>query len=241
MPKVAARYLEVDPWRVIEKGFHPDRGRVSESIFSLGNEYMGVRGFFEEGYGGPSLIGSFFNGVFDEADIGHPQLFKGLVTEMTFIVNAVNWLYTRIWLGGERLDLSRSRFSDFERVLDLRTGTLTRQFVWTTGKGKRLRLKFVRFVSMASAKLGAQRIELEPLNFSGTVRVPRPAWISPSSTTSRAKTSGPRSKRPPAAVLRRSSPARSAAATAYSRRCVWKATKRSRRAPRRRKSSSAWT
>ncbi len=102
MPKVAARYLEVDPWRVIEKGFHPDRGRVSESIFSLGNEYMGVRGFFEEGYGGPSLIGSFFNGVFDEADIGHPQLFKGLVTEMTFIVNAVNWLYTRIWLGGEQ-------------------------------------------------------------------------------------------------------------------------------------------
>jgi len=70
MPKVAARYLEVDPWLVVEKGFHPDRSRVSESIFSLGNEYMGVRGFFEEGYGGESLIGSFFNGVFDETDIG---------------------------------------------------------------------------------------------------------------------------------------------------------------------------
>ncbi len=171
MPKVAARYLEVDPWRVVEKGFHPDRGRVSESIFSLGNEYMGVRGFFEEGYGGESLIGSFFNGVFDEADIGHPQLFKGIVTEMTFIVNAVNWLYTRITLDGEQLDLAHSKFSNFVRTLDLRAGTLAREFVWTTARGWKLKIAFLRFVSMAQAHLGAQRIVFDPLNFSGAVKV----------------------------------------------------------------------
>jgi maltose phosphorylase len=171
MPKVAARYLEVDPWLVVEKGFHPDRSRVSESIFSLGNEYMGVRGFFEEGYSGESLIGSFFNGVFDETDIGHPQLFKGIVTDMTFIVNAVNWLCTRITLDGETLDLARSKFSGFVRTLDLRAGTLAREFVWTTAKGRKLKITFLRFVSMAQAHLGAQRIVFEPLNFSGQVKV----------------------------------------------------------------------
>jgi maltose phosphorylase len=171
MPKVAERYLEIDPWLVIEKGFHPARGQVSESIFSLANEYMGVRGFFEEGYSGPSLIGSFFNGVFDQADIGHPQLFKGIVTEMTFIVNAVNWLYTRITLDGEQLDLARSKFSGFARTLDLRAGTLSRELVWTTPKGRKLKLTFLRFVSMASPNLGAQRIIMEPLNFSGSIKI----------------------------------------------------------------------
>ena len=45
MAKVADKYLKVDPWAVVEEGFDPARNRVSESIFSLGNEYMGVRGY----------------------------------------------------------------------------------------------------------------------------------------------------------------------------------------------------
>ncbi len=42
MAKVATKYLEVDPWAISEKGFHKNRSRVSEALFSLGNEYMGV-------------------------------------------------------------------------------------------------------------------------------------------------------------------------------------------------------
>ena len=34
MAKVADRYLVVDPWAIIEKGFHADRSLVSESTFS---------------------------------------------------------------------------------------------------------------------------------------------------------------------------------------------------------------
>ena len=33
MTKIAQRYLEVDPWKLIEKGFHEDRAEVSESLF----------------------------------------------------------------------------------------------------------------------------------------------------------------------------------------------------------------
>ena len=53
MSKIADKYFKVDSWKIIEEGFNPDYGEVSESIFSLGNEYMGVRGYFEEGYNGP--------------------------------------------------------------------------------------------------------------------------------------------------------------------------------------------
>lgn len=44
--KVADKYFKADEWKVIEEGFNPDYGEVSESIFSLGNEYLGARGYF---------------------------------------------------------------------------------------------------------------------------------------------------------------------------------------------------
>jgi len=72
MPKVSDRYLKVDPWAVIEEGFDPARARVSESVFSLSNEFMGVRGCFEEGYSGDHLQGSYFGGLYENKAIGHP-------------------------------------------------------------------------------------------------------------------------------------------------------------------------
>lgn len=171
MGKQANRYLLVDPWAVVEEGFHPDRSQVSEAIFSLGNEFMGVRGNFEEGYSGEKLQGSYFNGVFEEGSISHPNAWKGMATRRFFMVNAVNWLYTRLRVDGETLDLATSAVTDFVRRLDIRTGTLTREFVWQTASGKSLKVTFTRFVSMATPQLGCQRVTCEALNFTGTVEV----------------------------------------------------------------------
>ncbi|NLO74974.1 MAG: family 65 glycosyl hydrolase, partial [candidate division WS1 bacterium] len=164
MPKEATRYLELDPWAIVERGFHPEEGEVSESLFSLGNEYMGVRGYFEEGYSGPRLVGAYFNGVFEEYDFHHPQTFKGFATRGTFMVNSVDWLHARLWIDGEQLDLAVSKFTDFERRLDLKTGVLTRSFTWRTQSGKSVRVHFERFLSMAEARLGMQRITLEAVD-----------------------------------------------------------------------------
>jgi maltose phosphorylase len=165
------RYLEIDPWRVVENGFHPRQSRVSESIFSLANEFMGIRGHFDEGYGGDSLVGSYFNGVFTEHPHVYPLLGKGFPERNHFMVNSVNWLHTRITMGGQQLDLAKSRFSDFTRSLDMRTGTLTRSFIWHIGKGRNARVQFTRFLSMAQEHLGCQRIEIEALDFSGVATV----------------------------------------------------------------------
>jgi len=107
MPKVAQRYHHVDPWLVTEQPFYPQRSQQSESVFSLANEYMGVRGYFvEEGYSGRGLLGSYFNGVYAAGEIPHPHVFKGMPTVMHFMVNAVDWLWTRIKIDGEQLDLA---------------------------------------------------------------------------------------------------------------------------------------
>ena len=44
------KYLHIDEWNIVEEGFDPDRQRMSESIFSLGNGHIGQRGNFEEQY-----------------------------------------------------------------------------------------------------------------------------------------------------------------------------------------------
>jgi maltose phosphorylase len=87
------------------------------------------------------------------------------------MITAVDWLYTRITLDGETLDLANAQFSDFKRTLDLRDATLTREFIWTTRSQKQLKLTFIRFVDLQTTALGCQRVILEPLNFSGAVQI----------------------------------------------------------------------
>ncbi|WP_179393986.1 glycoside hydrolase family 65 protein [Lacticaseibacillus absianus] len=169
MAKQADQYFDVAPWTVTETGFDPEHGRVAESIFSVANEYSGVRGTFEEDYSGDTLQGSYFNGVYEYAPADPSIQYAGIQKRGHFMVNAVDWLALRLEIDGERLDLHTVAFSDFTRTLDLRTGLLTRSLVWTLGDGRQLALRFERFVSMVTASAVYQRVTLTPVNFSGEV------------------------------------------------------------------------
>jgi len=170
LPKTPIKYFKGDPWTIVEEGFDPAYQRVSESVFSVANEFMGVRGYFEEGYSGDHLLGSYFNHLYEMIDIRHDQVFKGFITQGAAMTNAVDWLYTRLWVDGEQLDLALSKFSGFIRRLDMRTGVLTREFTWETAGGKQFQVTFTRFTDMQSTRIGCQRIAVKPLNFSGTVQ-----------------------------------------------------------------------
>lgn len=169
--KTSEKYFKVDPWLIVEEGFNSEKQRLSESIFSLANEFMCVRGYFEEGYSGDHLLGSYFSQLYDMMDINYPQIFKGFITEGATMINAVDWLYTRISLDGEELDLAKVKFSDFKRTLDMKTAVLTREFVWTTNGGKKLKIIFQRFTDLVNTSAGFQRVLFEPLNFSGEVKI----------------------------------------------------------------------
>lgn len=163
MPKTPQSFLTCHPWAVVEDGFHPDHALVAESIFALGNEFMGVRGYFEEGTSGKTHVGSFFNGIYEKEPLKFPKWFPGNPTDSTSVANAVNWLHTRLSCGDEQLDVGVSQVSDFRRVLDLRTGLLQRSFVWETRGGAALALKFERLLAMETAQCGYQRISIEHL------------------------------------------------------------------------------
>lgn len=170
MAKIADKYYSTDPWNIIEEGFNPSYSLVSESIFSLGNEFMGVRGYFEEGYPGDSLLGSYFNGIYESVKT-EGSAYKGIIDKTEFMVNSVDWLYVRIQSGDELLQLTESNCKDFRRELNLKTGVLVRSYTLVMKDGKELRLEFERFLSMKDAHLAGQRITLTPINFSGEVLI----------------------------------------------------------------------
>ena len=154
---------------MVEEGFRPEYGLTAESVFSLGNEYMGVRGYFEEGYSGERLLGSYFNGVYERQKAA-TQGYKGIVQETEFMVNSLDWLYLRITAEDEQLDLAKSCFTDFERVLDLKTGLLTRTFVWKTDNGD-LKIRMERLISMVHNEEATQKLTISSKNFKGNIQV----------------------------------------------------------------------
>ena len=160
MPKVSKMYLEVDPFKIIEKGFNKERAQVSESIFSLGNEYSGIRGFFDEGYSGESLKGSYFNGIFEYALSDTPNAYKGIIKRTHFTINSVNWVKCKIKVDDEVLDLYESNFSNFYRELDMKSGLYTRTFTWNTKKGD-IKLTFYRLMNMNYCHECIQKITFE--------------------------------------------------------------------------------
>ena len=168
MQKKGDRYLEVDPWRIVEKGFHQEQGRVSESLFCLSNENIGFRGSFEETYSGDTLQGAYLNGLYEE-HVQDMSGYRGISNRLCFMVNCPHALKLRIRIGAEELDLARAQVEEFVRELDFKTGLMSRTFVWKLADGRATRFAFRRTVDMVSRERVHQQLEVTPLNWSGDV------------------------------------------------------------------------
>ncbi|AZR74457.1 trehalase [Anoxybacter fermentans] len=150
---------EYHNWLVTETNFDPEYLRKIETIFTLGNGYMGVRAATEEHYIGESR-GCYIAGLFDE--------FPGEVTELA---NIPDWLNVEIILAGERFDLTQGKVLAYQRILNLKDGQLIRDVEWQSPKGKRSRLIFKRFVSLDNIHVAGMQIKIIPLNYSGKVEI----------------------------------------------------------------------
>jgi maltose phosphorylase len=169
MRKYADKYLDVDPWAIVETGFHPKNGRVTESLFAQANEHMGARAYFEEGYSGDSLVGSYLNGIFEGRVL--EKSYKGISDRLCFMVNTVDWTYVRLSVAGERLDLAESEYRDFQRRLDFQTGLLSRSFVWILKSGAQIEVSFERLLGMDCPECAYQRVSLRALKSDLSVEV----------------------------------------------------------------------
>ncbi|WEF32303.1 glycoside hydrolase family 65 protein [Pseudoduganella chitinolytica] len=163
-----------DPWRLRETAPDPAAHFLNETLFALGNGYIGVRGTGEEGYSGPagtSMDGTYLNGFYESEPIHYPETAYALAKTNQFMLNVPNAKGLRVYVGDERFDPLTGTVEDYERTLDLRTGMLERRLRWTSPGGRIIDYRSRRLVSFDNKHLLALQVQVTPVNFSGTVRI----------------------------------------------------------------------
>ncbi|MCW5316867.1 beta-phosphoglucomutase [Nostoc sp. KVJ3] len=157
--KDRSRHFIYTDWILIETQFDPDQLQSKETVFTIGNGYLGTRGSFEEGYP-HALPGTFINGVYDDVPVVYTEL-----------VNCPDWLPLIVIVNGDRFRLDQGEILSYDRQLDLRQGLLTRALRWRSPSGNTIDISFERFASLADPHILALRCQITPVDFDGLIEI----------------------------------------------------------------------
>jgi alpha,alpha-trehalose phosphorylase len=160
----------LDPWRLVEREHNPEDLGLTETLFAVGNGYLGMRANPEEGREAFSH-GTYVNGFHETWRIHHAEEAYGFAKLGQTIVNVPDAKLMKLYVDDEPLLLSQADLESYERVLDFRTGVLTRDLVWRTPASKRVRVRSERLVSLAHRHLAMLTFEVTMLEGSAPVAV----------------------------------------------------------------------
>ncbi len=146
-------------WTIGESKFDPNALHHKETVFTLGNGYLGTRGSFEEGYPG-AMPATLINGVYDDVAIAHTEL-----------ANCPDWLPLVFRIGGEYFSLNRGTIVSYRRQLDMHRGILSREVRWRSRAGQTLDFHFERFASLADEHVLCLRCTVTSVDFDGEIEL----------------------------------------------------------------------
>jgi alpha,alpha-trehalose phosphorylase len=92
-------------WKLEKTTLKFDQLLVNESLFSLGNGYLGARSCFEEGYpdGYSSIRGTYINGFYDIVDVLYSEKAHGFPETSQKQPTLIDGQTIEIYLDGERV------------------------------------------------------------------------------------------------------------------------------------------
>ncbi|MCR2811360.1 MULTISPECIES: glycosyl hydrolase family 65 protein [unclassified Microbacterium] len=160
----------VDPWNLVETSFSMEDVGVTETIFAVGNGYLGLRGNQIEGRFAQEH-GTFINGFHETFPIRHAEQAFGFAEVGQTIINAPDAKVMRVYVDDEPLSLDTADVREYRRVLDMRAGVLHRRIRWTTPSGKDVLVEDDRLVSFEEKHLAILRLEVTVLNADAPVTV----------------------------------------------------------------------
>ena len=152
----------VDPWALRETAYSGADLGTTESLFAVGNGYLGMRGNPEEGREA-SVHGTFVNGFHETWAIRHAEEAYGFARTGQTIVNVPDAKVMKLYVDDEPLLLATADLEHYERTLDFKEGVLRRELVWRTPSGKRVHITSKRMVSFSQRHLALMSIEITML------------------------------------------------------------------------------
>jgi alpha,alpha-trehalose phosphorylase len=160
----------VDPWRLVETSPSREDAGVTETLFSVANGYLGLRGNEPEGRH-EHEHGTFINGFHETFPIRHAEQAYGFAEVGQTIINAPDAKVMRVYVDDEPLSLDVADVRDYTRTLDMRDGVLRRRIEWTTPSGKDVCIDYDRLVSFEEKHLAVMRLEVTVLNADAPVTI----------------------------------------------------------------------
>ncbi|MGK2928211.1 MAG: glycoside hydrolase family 65 protein [Acidimicrobiales bacterium] len=165
---ISRHRFPIDPWRLVEtEPADHDRGHT-ESLFAIGNGYLGMRANPSEGREAHTH-GTYLNGFHETWPILHAEDAFAFAKTGQTIVNVPDAKLMKLYVDDEPLLLPDADLDHYERVLDFRSGRSHRELLWTTPAGKRLRVRSERMVSFEHRHLAVLRFEVELLEGSAPI------------------------------------------------------------------------
>jgi alpha,alpha-trehalose phosphorylase len=153
----------VNPWQVRETRLDLDVLAQTESLFALSNGHIGLRGNLDEGepYGIP---GTYLGGFYEARPLPYAEAGYGYPEDGQTLVDVTNGKILRLLVDDEPFDVRYGELIEHERVLDMRAGTMTRQAVWRSPAGQKIRLRSTRLVSLSHRSVAAIEYVVEALD-----------------------------------------------------------------------------
>ncbi|QJS13499.1 glycoside hydrolase family 65 protein [Streptomyces argyrophyllae] len=160
----------VEPWCLRETELNLDVLAQSESVFALSNGHVGWRGNLDEGEP-HGLPGAYLNGVYERHPLPYAEAGYGYPESGETMINITDGKIIRLLVDDHPCDLRYGRLLAHERVLDFRSGVLSRTARWTSPGGRTVRITSHRLVSFTQRAVAAVVYEVEPLDGPTTVAV----------------------------------------------------------------------
>ena len=115
------------------------------------------------------LEGNFINGFYEEENIKYGEWNFGFPTESQSLLNLPNCKIIQLMIDDELFNMRSGKVESYKRTLHMDEGVLSRELVWTSPKGKKLKIDIRRFVSFTNKNLLEIQYKVQPLNFSGNI------------------------------------------------------------------------
>ncbi len=153
----------VEPWAVRETSLDLERLAQTESVFALANGHIGLRANLDEGEPN-GLPGTYLGGFYEVRPLPQAELAYGNPEDSQTVVNITNGKIIRLLVQDEPFDVRYGELRQHERVLDLRTGQLSRTAEWRSPTGRQVRVTSTRMVSFTQRAIAAIEYEVESLD-----------------------------------------------------------------------------
>ena len=158
----------IEPWCLREPVLDLDRLAQTESLFTVSNGHIGLRGNLDEG--DPHVLpGSYLNSVYELRPLPYAESGYGYPESGQSVINVTNGKLVRLLVDDEPFDVRYGELKRHERCLDFRAGLLDRQVEWVSPAGQEVEVRSRRLVSLTQRGVVALCYEVQPVG--GPARV----------------------------------------------------------------------